>query len=326
MVRFFRNLDEIPAGWGDCVVTIGVFDGVHLGHQQVVEQAVSRGRGLGVPTLTVTFDPRPVEVLAPDKAPPMLTTVATRVRLLGECGADAVVALPFSRELSQLAPEDFVRAVLVEKLHVRAVVVGEDFRFGHRAAGDVALLAKLGESLGFSVEGVPAVGEQGAPYSSSGVRRSVSEGDVAAARRVLGRPHRVEGTVERGDGRGKEMGYPTANVACPSDTAIPADGVYAGWLVRDGEQGVTRWPAAVSVGTNPTFAGAARRVEAYVLDRDDLDLYGEHVAVEFVARLRDTLRFDSAAELVTEMDSDVRRARDLLAGARADRPGAEHAG
>lgn len=312
VVRFLRGIDEIPAGWGECVVTVGVFDGVHRGHQQVVRQTVVRGRALGLPAVAVTFDPRPVEVLAPDKSPQMLTTVPTRVRLLGDCGADVVVALRFTPEFSQLGPEDFVRATLVDALRARAVVVGEDFRFGHRAAGDVALLATLGGSWGFAVEGVAAVGEQDAPYSSSVVRRSVAAGDVSTAARLLGRPHFVEGTVERGDGRGHAMGYPTANVASVPGIAIPADGVYAGRLHRSGEHGTEGLPAAVSIGTNPTFAGEERRVEAYVLDRDDLELYDEQVSVEFVARLRETVRFESAAELVAEMDRDVRRAREIL--------------
>lgn len=268
-----------------------------------------------MPTAVVTFDPRPVEVLAPEKAPPALTTVTTRIRLLAELGVEAVLVLPFTRELSRLGPEDFVRATLLERLHAHAVVVGEDFRFGHRAAGDVTLLRKLGESWNFTVEGVPAVGEGDTAFSSSWVREHVAGGDVAAAARVLGRPHRVEGRVERGDGRGRDMGYPTANVACAPDAAVPMDGVYAGWLSLQNEQDEHdggRWPAAVSVGTNPTFEGAGRRVEAYVLDRDDLALYGAHVAVEFTVRLRDTVRFDSVAELVAEMDRDVLRARELL--------------
>lgn len=283
-----------------------------------------------MPTAVVTFDPRPVEVLAPEKAPSALTTVTTRIRLLAELGVDAVLVLPFTRELSRLGPEDFVRATLLERLHAHAVVVGEDFRFGHRAAGDVALLRKLGESWNFTVEGVPPVGEGDTAFSSSWVREHVAGGDVAAAARVLGRPHRVEGRVERGDGRGRDMGYPTANVACAPDAAVPMDGVYAGWLslqneqaeldeeaehngqAEQGEHDGKRWPAAVSVGTNPTFEGAGRRVEAYVLDRDDLALYGAHVAVEFAARLRDTVRFDCVTELVAEMDRDVLRARELL--------------
>lgn len=326
-MRCWRGLEEIPADWDGSAVTVGVFDGVHRGHQHVVERALSRGREFGVPTVAVTFDPRPVEVLAPDKAPPALTTVAARTHLLGELGVDAVLVLPFTRELSQLGPEDFVRATLLDRLHAHVVVVGEDFRFGHRAAGDVALLRKLGESWDFTVEGVPAVGEGSTAFSSSWAREHVARGDVAAAARVLGRPHRVEGEVERGDGRGRDMGYPTANVACPSDAAVPADGVYAGWLRRQheegeqgeqaerGEQGGRSWTAAISVGTNPTFEGGARRVEAYVLDRDDLALYGDEVIVEFVARLRDTVGFDSAAELVAEMRRDIARAREALRGA-----------
>lgn len=311
-----RGLDETPPDLDACVVTVGVFDGVHRGHQRVVGQAVSRASELRVPAVAVTFDPRPVEILAPDKAPPMLTTVGERIRLLGALGVDTVLALRFNREFSQLAPGDFVRATLVDALHARVVVVGEDFRFGHRAAGDVTLLHQLGAQWGFSVEGVPAAGERDVTYSSSAARDYVASGDMEAAARILGRPHGVAGTVERGDGRGRDMGYPTANISCPADAAVPADGVYAGWLCRAGEPaGASRadcWPAAISIGTNPTFAGAARRVEAYALDRDDLELYDERVIVAFVTRLRETLRFDSTAELVDEMASDVEAARQIL--------------
>lgn len=330
MVRCWRGLDEIPVGWGACVVTIGVFDGVHRGHQYVVGRAAERARESGLPAVAVTFDPRPVEVLAPEKAPPALTTVPERVGLLGELGVDAVLVLAFTREFSQLDPEDFIWTTLVDRLQARAVVVGEDFRFGHRAAGDVELLRKLGESWGFEVERAAAVvDEQGEPYSSTRVRERVGEGDVRAAARLLGRPHRLEGVVERGDGRGREMlGYPTANLACPASTAIPADGVYAGRLYHRVEGGSggsgasgharreeTGYPAAISVGANPTFSGSVRRVEAYVLDREDLDLYDVRVALEFVERLRETLRFDSAAELADAMDRDVEAARLALGSA-----------
>lgn len=308
----WRGLEEIPADWSGCAVTIGVFDGVHRGHQHVVKRAVARAGDVGVPTVAVTFAPRPVELFAPDKAPPLLTTVSTRVHLLGELGVDAVLVLPFTRELSQLSPDDFVRTVLIERLGARAVVVGDAFRFGHRAAGDVALLRKLGEGSGFAVEGVAPVSGGGTePYSSSRARDCVASGDVAAASKILGRPHRVEGTVQRGDGRGREIGYPTANLDYPPDLAIPADGVYAGWLRHPPDQ---RQPAAISIGTNPTFSGQSRTVEAYALDRGDLELYGAHVTVDFVERLRETLRFDSVAGLVDEMGRDVERTREVLAG------------
>lgn len=331
MVRCWRGLEEVPADWNGGVVTVGVFDGVHRGHQRVLERAGAHAREREQPVVAVTFDPPPVRVLAPDKAPPALTDLPTRVRLLGRHGADAVLVLPFTRELSQLSPEEFITTTLVDSLGARAVVVGEDFRFGRRAAGDVALLRKVGGERGFAVEGVAPVGEGDVACSSSLIRRRVAEGDVAGAAELLGRPHAVFGPVETGDGRGREMlGYPTANVAAPGRIAVPADGVYAGWLWRvdddagarlteagqekDTGEEAPRMPAAISIGTNPTFSGVTQRVEVYVLDRDDLELYGVRVAVEFAARLRDTLRFDSPAALVEAMDHDVRRARDILAG------------
>jgi riboflavin kinase/FMN adenylyltransferase len=238
------------------------------------------------------------------------------VRLLAELGADAVCVLPFTLEFSQLQPDEFVRAVLVERLHARRVVVGENFRFGHRAAGDVALLAELGEKYDFAAEGVPLLAEDGAVVSSSLIRDQLAAGDVAAAARDLGRPHRLEGVVVRGHQRGRALGYPTANLESLTLAAVPADGVYAGWLATldSGGQERERWPAAISVGTNPTFDGRDRVVEAYALDRDDLDLYGVHVAVDFAARLRGMVKFESAGALTEQMRADVDQARALVGG------------
>jgi riboflavin kinase / FMN adenylyltransferase len=229
---------------------------------------------------------------------------------------DAVCVLPFTREFSQLGPDEFVRAVLVDRLHAARVVVGEDFRFGHRAAGDVALLGELGEKYDFGVEGVPLVADDGVRISSSGIRSQLEAGDVAGAANDLGRPHRVEGVVVRGRRRGRALGFPTANLETLPHTAIPADGIYAGWLTSLDPSGqeLERWPAAISVGTNPTFDERERSVEAYALDRDDLDLYGTHVAVDFVARLRGMERFDSVDDLVAQMHRDVDAARAVCAG------------
>ena len=221
--------------------------------------------------------------------------------------------LPFTYEFSQLPAEDFVRAVLVDGLHAAAVVIGENFRFGHKAAGNVALLAELGEKYDFAAEGVSLLADHGIIVSSSWIRDLLSAGEVAAAAVDLGRPHRVEGVVVRGHQRGRALGFPTANAEPPPHTAIPADGVYAGWLASmdtDGTE-VERWPAAISVGTNPTFDGRHRTVEAYALDRDDLDLYGVHVAVEFADRIRGQVKFGSVDELVAQMRKDVVAAREL---------------
>jgi riboflavin kinase/FMN adenylyltransferase len=296
-------------------MTIGVFDGVHRGHQRIVARARQVAAARGLPLVVVTFDPHPDEVVRPGSHPPLLCTLRRRVQLLSELGADAVCVLQFTLEFSQLTPDEFVRAVLADRLHARHVVVGEDFRFGHRAAGDMALLAELGEKYDFTAEGVPLLTEDGVRISSSLIRERLAAGDVAGAAHALGRPHRVEGVVVRGAQRGRTLGIPTANLETPPYTAIPADGVYAGWLTSLDETGaqVERWPAAISVGTNPTFDGQHRVVEAYALDRDDLDLYGVHVAVDFTARLRGMARFDTVDELIAQMRLDVDQARSLLA-------------
>jgi riboflavin kinase / FMN adenylyltransferase len=307
---------DVPDDWGSSVVTIGVFDGVHRGHQQIIGRARQAASELGLPLVVVTFDPNPDEVVRPGSHPPYLGTIRRRAELLAGLGADAVCVIEFTYELSQLDPDEFVRMVLVDRLHTARVVVGEDFVFGHKAAGDVALLAELGEKYDFTVEGLPLVTEDGVRISSSEIRARLAEGDVAGAALDLGRPHRVEGVVVRGHQRGLALGFPTANLETLPHTAIPADGIYAGWLSAldpvDGAESDT-WPAAISVGTNPTFDGRERTVEAYALDRDDLDLYGAHVAVDFAARLRPTLKFDTVDELVAQMHEDVAETRRLLA-------------
>jgi riboflavin kinase/FMN adenylyltransferase len=307
------GLDEVPADWGPCVVTIGQFDGVHRGHQRIVERAAQAGRELGLPVVAITFDPHPDEVVRPGSHPPFLCSARRRAELLAGLGADAVFVLPFTLEFSRLDPDEFVRTVLVERLHAALVVVGEDFRFGHKAAGDVPLLATLGEKYDFAVEGLPLLGDDGAPISSTSVRQLLERGDVIAAAEALGRPHRVEGVVVRGHKRGRALGFPTANLEMPPHTAIPADGIYAGWLASLDESGreTERWPAAISIGTNPTFGEGERTVEAHALDRTDLDLYGMHAAIDFTARLRGTLRFDSVDALVRQMRRDVDQAREL---------------
>lgn len=298
---------DVPEGFGPSVVTVGVFDGVHRGHRVLLDTAVRRAADTGGRSVVVTFHPHPLAVLRPEVAPAALATLDQRLDLLAECGIDAVLVLAFTPELARQTAKRFVADVLAGALHATAVVVGQGFRFGHRAAGDVALLTAMGKELGFDVVQVPLRGDGGTTWSSSWVRERLLEGDVAAAAQALARPHRLEGIVVRGDQRGRAIGYPTANLDLPSAAAVPADGIYAGWLSwRDG-----RLPAAISIGTNPTFDGTVRRVEAYVLDRDDLELYGEHVALDFLARLRATLRFASVEELVEQMGRDVDQARKL---------------
>jgi riboflavin kinase/FMN adenylyltransferase len=310
-VHVWRSLDEV--GLDDAartVVTVGNFDGVHLGHQHLLAGVVAHGQALGAASVVVTFDPHPMTVIHPDSAPPRLATLEHRLALLEQCRVDAVLVLPFTRELSLWEPDEFVQRVLVDSLHAVEVHVGENFRYGHRAAGDVTTLRAAGDRDDFTVVALPLAGDT-SRWSSTYVRQCLAEGDVASAAAALGRPHRVEGPVVEGDKRGRELGYPTANLDLPPGAAVPADGVYAGWLTRaDG----TRLPAAISIGTNPTFGGTTRRVEAYVLDRDDLELYGEHVAVDFLARLRETVTFDGVEPLLVQMAKDVDQARALTAG------------
>ncbi len=310
-MQIWRSTDEIPADLTASVASVGNFDGVHLGHQHVLRRARQAADELGVDTVVaVTFDPHPMAVLRPEHAPPTLTSIETRVELLEKAGADAVLVVPFDRAVAAWTPEEFVETILVRGLRVRAVAVGANFRFGHKAAGDVALLRELGSQNGFEVDGVEL---DGGPqvWSSTYVRHCLATGDVAGAAEALGHPFQVRGVVVRGDQRGRELGFPTANVPTPVVEAAPADGVYAGWLTRTDTD--ERFPAAISVGTNPTFAGErARRVESYVLDRDDLDLYGVQVTVEFVERLRGMVAFEGIEKLIETMHDDVRRAREIL--------------
>ncbi|MFE0492432.1 MULTISPECIES: bifunctional riboflavin kinase/FAD synthetase [Streptomyces] len=308
----WRGLEDIPQDWGRSVVTIGSYDGVHRGHQLIIRHAVERARELGVPTVVVTFDPHPSEVVRPGSHPPLLAPHHRRAELMAELGVDAVLVLPFTKEFSKLSPADFVVKVLVDKLHAKAVVEGPNFRFGHKAAGNVAFLTEQGRTYDFEVEVVDLYvrGEAGGgePFSSTLTRRLVAEGDMTGAREILGRPHRVEGVVVRGAQRGRELGFPTANVETLPHTAIPADGVYAGWL-HVGEEAM---PAAISVGTNPQFDGTERTVEAYAIDRVGLDLYGLHVAVDFQSYVRGQATFDSLEALMAQMAQDVDHCRRLL--------------
>jgi riboflavin kinase/FMN adenylyltransferase len=313
MVRRWHGLDEVPADWGRSVVTIGVFDGVHRGHQRIVQSAARVARERGLRSVVITFDPHPDEVVRPGTHPPLLTSTRRRVELLEGLGTDAVAVVQFTLALSKVPPDEFVQSVLVDRLHAAHVIVGEDFRFGHRAKGDVALLTELGDKYDFTTAGMPLVAN-GGTISSTYIRSRLEAGAVEDAAHALGRPHRVEGVVVRGHMRGKALGFPTANLESLPHTAVPADGVYAGRLVCDSDRypGFS-WPAAISIGTNPTFEGRERTVEAYALDRDDLDLYGEHMAVDFQARIRDTLKFDSIDALIEEMHRDVARAREITA-------------
>jgi riboflavin kinase/FMN adenylyltransferase len=314
----WRGLEATPADLGRTVVTIGMYDGVHRGHQKLISAAVEGARDMGRPSLLLTFDPHPAEVIRPGSHPAILTSMDRKAELIAGLGVDAMCVLPFTQEFMRLPPETFTHTVLVEHLHAAHVVVGQNFTYGHRAAGTVETLAVEGRRFGFAVDPVTLAeddSDDGAvTISSTYIRACVAAGDMVSAARALGRAHRVDGVVVRGDRRGKAMGYPTANVESPPFTAIPADGIYAGHLVlREVRTGASldRLPAAISVGSNPTFQGSRRTVEAFVLDFDD-DLYGEHVGVEFVQRLRPMLRFDGVDGLLEAMAKDVADTRKIL--------------
>lgn len=287
---------------------IGNFDGVHTGHQRVLSEAV---RDTDHPLVALTFWPHPVTVLRPDKAPKLLSSLRSRIELLKRAGAHEVRVIRFTDEVANMSPEEFVDRFLTPLNPVR-VVVGENFRFGYRAAGDVHTLAELGAGR-FEVRPMPLSTVEDEVSCSTAVRSLLAHGDVATAALHLGRPFRFSGVVVLGDQRGRDLGYPTANLTVPRDMVVPADGVYAGWVTNLDEPGAQPMPAAISVGTNPTFDGADHRVESYVLDRTDLELYGSEIAVDFVERLRGQVRFSGVDALIEQMGADVEETRRALA-------------
>jgi riboflavin kinase / FMN adenylyltransferase len=311
-VSRYDGVAALPEGVKPTVVTVGMFDGVHRGHRALLDRVAAEAAARGVPAAAVTFDRHPLAVLRPGSEPPLLTTLDRKVDLLGEAGVDVVLVLEFTRELSEVPAEAFATEVLFDALAARAVVVGENFRFGHKAAGDPTLLADLGRPRGIEVVAVPLQTHDGDVVSSTRVRSELASGDVAAAAASLGRPYAVEGVVVEGDHRGRPLlGIPTANLQVPAGIALPADGVYAGHLT-DEEDGPAR-PAAISVGTNPQF-GTDRRVEAHVLDFDG-DLYGHRVSVAFAHHLRDQAVFAGVGELAAQIRADIDQARRLLSSA-----------
>jgi riboflavin kinase / FMN adenylyltransferase len=290
------------------VVVIGNFDGVHRGHVELIHLA--RESEPGARVVAVTFWPHPMSVVRPDQAPLLLTTLERRKELLGNAGVDDIVVVHFTPEVASWSPAQFVDAV-IRPLHPARIVVGENFRFGFRASGDVSTLAELGAGE-FKVQAVTLVTDGTQPSSSTLIRRAVAEGDFGRVRELSDNVFRFSGVVVRGDHRGREMGFPTANVPVPLGLAVPADGVYAGWVTRLDIPSAPRWPAAISVGTNPTFDGVERRVEAYVLDRDDLELYDVEIAIDFYARLRGQVKYAGKEALIKQMHTDVEEARHLL--------------
>ncbi|CAN2209064.1 RibF FAD synthase [Candidatus Nanopelagicaceae bacterium] len=287
------------------VVVIGVFDGVHKGHQLLLNRAKEIADGRTI--VALTFDPHPTTVFAPDKAPTMLTTLADRVELLKIHNADQVAVMKFNEKFAAMSPADFVSTVLVNQLHASTVIVGKNFTYGHKAAGNVDTLIKSGLTHNFTVD-AQELKSDSSVISSSRIRALVTEGKVEEARELLTRPHRLDGVVVHGEKRGREIGYPTANLGKIEGQTIPADGVYAGWLTV----GINFWPAAISIGTNPTFEGErGRQVEAYALDQEGLDLYDKNASIEFGWYLRPTLKFDGLDELLVQMKKDCDKAREL---------------
>ena len=315
-VQIFRDIELVPQRSGGSVVTIGAYDGVHLGHRAVVGEVMRLAETLGCQSAVVTFDRHPAEVVRPQSAPKLLTDLAQKLELLESTGVDATVVVPFDADRATESPEDFVFEVLVKRLGVRCVVVGEDFHFGKDRRGNVAMLRVLGEEHGFSVSGIDLVGSDGSPtegpkVSSTQIRQLLRDGDTLAAAKLLGRFHEVRGPVVHGDARGRTLGFPTANVAVPTEICLPADGIYAGWLERpDGSV----LPAAINLGRRPTFYDAQTYslLEAFVIDWTG-DLYGEPAHVRFVKRLRPELKFASVDALVDQMNHDVANARQALA-------------
>ncbi len=310
-MRTVVGVDSLEPPVEGSAITIGTFDGVHLGHRALIARTLAVASERGMASVIVTWDRHPAATLRPDKMPPMLTTPERKIELLSERGADLLVVLPFDEELSRWSPERFVSDVLVKGLGVKLIVVGKDWRFGRGAKGDVPLLRDLGAELGFEVDGVELEALGDSPVSSSRVRRAIGDGDMELARTLLGRPFDVDGVVVRGDDRGKALGYPTANVALPDELANPPRGVYAGRArVREA------WhTAATNIGVNPTFGGdpatTRPRVETYLVDFAE-DIYGESIRVELWRRLRDEQKFASAEALIDQMAADVAATRALI--------------
>jgi len=282
-------------------VAIGIFDGVHVGHQQILREA--ENSGLAVSALT--FDPHPTSVFAPDRVPSRLLTIKNRVHQLAKHGASTVAVLNFTAEFSKLSPQEFIDQVLMPMFDPKLVVVGENFTFGAKAAGNVDYLINNAK---FKTLGIPLLSNNGGVVSSTRIRAAIKEGNIETANEFLTRPHQLVGPVIHGEKRGRTIGYPTANIGLPDESTVPSDGVYAGWLTVENH----KWPAAISIGTNPTFEGVrGRQVEAYALDRDDLDLYDKEATVEFGWRLRDTIKFDGLEPLLAQMKIDCDEARKL---------------
>lgn len=324
----WSGLDSVPADLQGSVVTIGVFDGLHRGHQSLIGEAKKQAEELGVPCVMVTFDPHPIAVFLPGKEPTRLAPLDYRLNLAAECGVDAALVIDFTKELAGLSAEEYFTTMIVDTLHARSVVVGENFTFGVNGAGTESTMRELGQKFGVNVTIAPLLHDDDQRICSTLVRDYLDQGEVERANWALGRRYAVRGEVVRGAGRGgKELGYPTANLYLSTSVALPADGVYAGWFTITDDREIdkeisrdidgtmvpgVRYQTAISVGTNPTFGDERRSVEAFILDQE-ADLYGHHVMVEFVGHLRDMVKFNGVDELLDAMARDVTNARDILA-------------
>lgn len=313
-MHYWKGLEAVPAGYGPSVVTIGNFDGVHRGHRAVLRTLVAAARERHASAVAISFNPHPAQVHRPETSPPLIMGVEDRIDALAETGIDALLMVHYTLEFAQASAEQFVKDLIVDRLGAKAVVVGHDVRFGRDNEGDFATMVELGARHGFDVVGIDDIGEE-RRWSSTWIREALTNGDVRLAAEILGQPHRMRGEVVHGAARGRELGFPTANLSTDASGIIPADGVYAGWLVDEAE---VRWPAAISVGSNPTFEGVSRQVEAHVIDRpaeavEDFDLYGQQVVVEFVARLRPMVAYRGIQALIDQMREDVDHARSALA-------------
>ena len=325
-MKTFYGVDTLEPPSNGSVVTIGTFDGVHIGHRTLISRAISEAKSRDASSVIVTWDRHPAATLRPDKMPTLLCSPERKVELLSECGEDVLAVLPFDEELSQWPAERFVEDVLVRGLAARLVVVGHDWRFGKGATGNVELLTEMGATLGFEVVGMTLERSEGEPVSSSRIRKLIAAGDLDGAAALLGRRFDLDGVVVHGDDRGKSLGFPTANVALPPGLAHPPRGVYAGRArvggdatmlpPEEGDPAPRGWyRAAVNIGVNPTFGGDPAvhpaRVEAYLLDLD-ADIYGAELRVELWSRLRDEEKFDSADDLIVQMHKDVEETRRIV--------------
>lgn len=322
----FSDPAEVPHGFGPSAVTIGKFDGVHAGHRAVLTELIDVARSEGLASVAVTFDRHPLAYHAPEKCPTSLVSLQQKVELLERVGLDATVVLPYGRELASQSADEFVERLLVGRLNAKVVLVGRDFRYGAGNSGDIDTLIQQGERLGFRVLVIDDVmPEDERRVSSTWIRELLQRGDVDAAGRLLGHFPAVSGEVVHGEKRGRDLGFPTANLTAQVEGFVPADGVYAGWLIDEGAvdavipdgfvepRRTARYPAAISVGTNPTFPDVrSPQVEAYAIDETDLDLYGHRVEVQFVSRLRGMVAFDGVDALVAQMADDVADARTAL--------------